>query len=123
VSQELYEERLGKVETGLAGVTADMRVLGHDVSAVKGELGKVAGGVEKLLEREGRRGEPVGFKAVAATCGGLLAIALVGSWLIEHSPAVDEIKDRLNQLDNEKTGRVTRLENEAGWTARVYVEK
>jgi hypothetical protein len=95
---------------------------GVKIDGLASDMAKVSLGVERLLEREGKRAEPIGFKAVAATCGGLLAIAIVGAWLIEHSPAVDEIKDRLNQLDNEKTGRVTRLEQEAGWAAKVYVE-
>lgn len=116
MNQQHLEDRVAVVEREQARQGVKIDALAIDMS-------KVTSGMDKLLERETTRGEPVGFKAVAATCGGLLAIALVGSWLIEHSPAVDAIKDRLNQLDNEKTGRVTRLENEAGWSAKVYVEK
>lgn len=116
MSQQSLEDRVGYVER-------EQHRQGVKLDALGTDMGDVKEGVKKLLERERGRGEPVGFKAVAATCGGLLAIAVVGAWLIEHSPAVDEIKDRLNQLDNHKTGRVTRLEQEAGWAAKVYVEK
>jgi hypothetical protein len=116
VSQQHLEERVAVVEREQARQGVKIDCLAQDMT-------KVSAGVEKLLEREGQRGEPVGFRAVAAVCGGLVAIAIVGSWLIEHSPSVDAIKDRLNQLDNEKTGRVTRLEKDAGWAAKVYVEK
>jgi hypothetical protein len=91
------------------------------------QVGGVAAGVQTLLEREAKRGEPATWKNV----GGTLAItaSVLGSlavfvwWFIEASPSMRDLEKRVMRLDDPEVGRVPRLEKEAGWSAKVYVEK
>jgi hypothetical protein len=119
VNQELYEERLGHVEQGLASVKADVRVLGHDLSALKGDVQKVGAGVEQLLSRDAKRPEPIGLKVLGGAAAALASCAIIVWWLIEHSPAVQLLDRRVSRLDDPEIGRVTRIEREMGWSARV----
>jgi hypothetical protein len=118
MSQELYEERLGHVENGLAGLKADVRVLGHDVAGLKSDFAKVGDGVGKLLDREARRPE-ISLTVIGGTAGALVSIAVVVWWLIGHSPAVQALENRVMRLDDPEVGRVSRVERELGWTARI----
>lgn len=117
------EDRVGKVEDGLARLSADVRVLSHDQVAVKADLSSVKAGVDKLLEHEARRPAAVTWQTVVATCGGLVAVAGVVWWLIGSAPAVQDLRERLSRLDDAEVGRVPRLEREIGWAPRVVRAK
>lgn len=119
VSQALFEERLAKVEDGQARLSADVRVLSHDVVGLKTDVGQVKSGIDQLLQREARRPEPLGWKSIVAACAGLATVAVVGWWLVGHAPAVLDLARRLDKLDDPDVGRVPRLEREAGWAARI----
>lgn len=117
------QERVGKVEDGLARLSADVRVIGHDQAGLKSNVEQVKAGIDQLLQREAARPHGITGQTIAATCGGLAAVAAVVWWLIGASPAVQEIGRRLDRLDDPETGRVLRLERELGWAAKVVKAK
>ncbi len=123
MSHEVLEERVGKVEDGLARLSAEVRVQGHDLTSLKGDVSKIGTGVERLLERDAKRPHPMTWQTIVATCGGLGIVAGVVWWLIGSSPAVQTLERRLDRLDDPDIGRVTRLEKEAGWSARIVRSK
>lgn len=113
MSLDQLETRVGKVEREQARQ-------GEKLDHLTTVVDKTASGVERLLDREARRGEPLSLKVLAGVASAIAAIAVVGWWLIEHSPSITEIKSRLTDLDHERRGRVTliekRLDNPASWT-------
>lgn len=121
MSNQQFEERLGHVETGLAGVKADVRVLGHDVAGVKADVGKIGDGVQQLLRRDAARPEPLTWKHIVGVCAGVVTVAIVVSWLIAQAPAVRDLEARVTDLDHPKRGRVPMLEDKVevlqGWKA------
>ena len=110
---EHLEGRVGKVEREQA---RQGQQLDHLTSVVD----KTASGVERLLDREARRPEPISLKVLAGSASAVAAIAVVFWWLIAHAPDIVEIKARLTDLDHDKRGRVTlierRLDNPASWS-------
>lgn len=121
-TQEL-ESRVGKVEDAVGRLSADVRILSHDQVAVKQDIASVKSGVDKLLEREVARPSPMTWQTVAATCGGLAAVAAVVWWLIGSSPAVQDLDRRLTRLDDPDVGRVSRIEKDLGWAPRIVRAK
>jgi hypothetical protein len=116
MSHDLIEERVGKLELGQARQETRLERIEVDLS-------KVGMGVEKLLEREAKRPEPTTWKNVAGTLGATFtvigALAVFVWWFIAASPVVLDLDRRLTRLDDPDVGRVTRVEKEIGWTARV----
>jgi hypothetical protein len=121
------EERVGQLEGRVGRIETSVALLGSKQDAMATQVGGVAAGVQTLLEREAKRGEPATWKNV----GGTLAItaSVLGSlavfvwWFIEASPSMRDLEKRVMRLDDPEVGRVPRLEKEAGWSAKVYVEK
>lgn len=98
--QEL-DERVGLLEREQARQ-------GERLSRIETDVGKVVSGMEKLLERDARRGEALSFKSVAVTCSSLAAIAVVVWWLIDTAPSVRALEKR-----------VDRMQWQYGWTGSV----
>lgn len=109
---ELLEERVGKLET-------EQVRQGERLGRMEADLAKTSAGVERLLERDARRPEPIGLKAASAAVGALISVAVIVWWLIGHSPSVLDLDKRLSRLDDPDVGRVPRLEREAGWAPRI----
>lgn len=105
MSLEQLEGRVGKVEREQARQ-------GEQLDHLTKVVDKTASGVERLLDREARRGEPMSLKLLAAVASSIAAIAIVGWWLIEHSPALVEIKGRVTKIE-------WRLDNPAAWPTTV----
>lgn len=110
------EERLGAVEREQARQ-------GERIGRMEVDLSKVSTGVDKLLDRDAKRPQPMTFATIAATCVSIGAVAGVVWWLIGSAPAVVDMGKRLDRLDDPDIGRVTRLEREAGWSARIVRSK
>lgn len=121
MSQDLYEQRLGHVERDLSDVRGEMRVMGNDVSGLKGAVGSVASDVKQLLERDARRPEAATWPKVLGTLA--VAGAAIGGiggfvwWIIATSPVIEQLKDadrrlerRVERLDDDDIGRVSRIE-------------
>lgn len=87
------------------------------------EVKDVSSGVKQLLERQAGAPSTLTGKTIAATCGGLVGVAYVVWWLIGASPAVVDLRSRVDELDNPRVGRVPamerRLEKLDAWTPRV----
>ena len=97
---------------------------------IERDVAQISDGVKTLIDRDARRPEPMSWTMLAGGAGGLAAIALVGWWLIGQSPAVQELQDRMTDLDHEKRGRLTlveqkvdkigdRLEQIEAWSPKV----
>lgn len=112
MSVETVDERLGAVEREQARQ-------GERMGRIEGDLSKVSSGVEKLLERDAMRPQPMTLTTIAATCSAAIAIGAVVWWLIGAAPAVQSLERRIDRLDDPDIGRVTRVEKELGWAARV----
>lgn len=110
------EDRVGAIERETARHGAQIAQLSTDVK-------EIGSGVKTLLQQEARRPEPINLKVAAGVCSALAAIAIVGWWLVEHSPSIQDIKLRLTRLDDDRMGRVTaierRLDNPASWSTTV----
>jgi hypothetical protein len=127
VSVDVMEERVGQLEGRVGRIETSVALLGSKQDSMSLQVGGIDAGVRTLLEREAKRPEPTTWKNV----GGTLAItaSVLGSlavfvwWFIEASPSVRDLEKRVMRLDDPEVGRVIRLEKEAGWTAKVYVEK
>jgi hypothetical protein len=111
VSHESLEDRVHVVER-------EQVRQGMKLDALSIDMSKVNAGVDKLLERESKRGEPMKFATIGATASALVGTAVVVWWLIAQSPAVQDLQKRLDRLDDKETGRVTRLESEL-WRTTV----
>jgi len=112
------EDRVGQVEQVVARQ-------GAKLEAIEGYVHKIGRGVETLLERDAKRPAAVTFQTVAITCAALASIAGVVWWLIGTSPAVTDLRDRVNRLDDPIVGRVPRIEQElersGGWQTTKIV--
>lgn len=110
------EDRVGALERETARHGTKLEQLATDVR-------EIGGGVKTLLEREARRPEPMNLKMIAGTASAVAAIAVVGWWLVENSPSIQALKERVTRLDDKEIGRVTaierRLDNPASWPATV----
>lgn len=121
------EERVGQLEGRVGRIETSVALIGSKQDAMASQVHDVGAGVRTLLEREAKRPEPTTWKNVAGTLGATVsvmgALAIFVWWFIAASPIVQAIDKRLTRLDDPEVGRVPRLEREAGWTAKVYVEK
>lgn len=117
MSQEVLEERVGKLETEQVRQGARLDELVRDV-------GKIGSGVEKLLDREAKRPPALTWATIGGTAAALVSIALVGWWLISSSPAIQDLRDRVSRLDDPEVGKVRRLEERTReletWRPTVY---
>lgn len=126
MSQEHLESRVADVERGQAQLSADVRMLSHDVAGIKGDLGRVSDGVGRLLERDARRPDALTWKTIGASIG--LVLVLGGGlatfvwWMVGASPSVRTIEDRLSELDSPRAGRVTVIERHLEATAPSWGE-
>lgn len=105
-------ERVGKVE--------------QRIDHMERQIDEIVAGVKKLVERDAARPEGLSLKTIAATCGGLGAIAIVVWWLISTAPVILELRERVLLLDSPGIGRVhvlservSRLEESASWAPKV----
>lgn len=114
MSQEIMEERVGRLEGKFADLRSEVAVLGRDVSDLKKQGDAVLGGIKDLQSRDAKRPEGMTLKSLAAACAGIGTIALVGWWLIEHAPAVTALRERITDLDHPTRGSVTILQREVG---------
>lgn len=103
------EERVGAIERETARHGARIDQLGHDVR-------EIGAGVKTLLDREARRPEPVSLKMLAGIATAVAAIAVVAWWLIEHSPALVELRGRVTKIE-------WRLDNPASWNTTVVPKR
>ncbi|HRN84534.1 MAG TPA: hypothetical protein PK857_06910 [Hyphomicrobium sp.] len=103
MSQQALEQRVGELETGQA--RQEVRL-----GRIESDVGKITSGVEKLLERDARRPQALTWQAVAATCVGMAAVAVVGWWLIETAPAVRAIDDKVAKARADMTAEVRAVE-------------
>lgn len=121
------EERVGQLEGRVGRIETSVALLGSKQDAMSTQVADIGAGVRTLLDREAKRPEPTTLKNVGVTLA--LTASVVGSlavfvwWFIETSPIVQALEKRITRLDDPQVGRVPRLEKEAGWTAKVYVEK
>lgn len=99
MSQQVLEERVGHLENRFGDLNAEVARQGQALGHVRDELRSVGDGVKTLVDRDARRGEALSFRSVAATCGGLAAIAVVVWWLIGASPAVQSLERRLDHAE------------------------
>lgn len=105
MSLDHLEARVGKVEREQARQ-------GEQLDHLTKVVDKTATGVERLLDREARRPEPISLKVLAGTASAVAAIAVVAWWLIEHSPALVELRGRVTKIE-------WRIDNAASWTTTV----
>ncbi|MGL4397648.1 MAG: hypothetical protein ACRCS9_13995 [Hyphomicrobium sp.] len=105
MSNQILEERVGKLETGQARQEERLGRIETDVA-------KAATGIEKLLEREARRPEPVSFRHITATlataAATIAALVTFVWWFVAVSPAVTSLEKRLDHA-----------EWKHGWAAKV----
>ncbi len=110
------DERLGHLETEVVR-------LGERQTRMERDLTKIGQGVDRLLEREAARPEPMGWRTVIGTLGSVASViammAFFSWWFIATSPTVLDLDRRLTRLDDRDIGRVTRLEKDVSWTPRV----
>jgi len=125
--QDQVDHRLGKVEQELGRVTADMRVMGHELQGVKADLGKVAGGVDELLKRDRGRPEPKSLwdlgKAFLLASAVLAAVAIgldyyVAARLGDPKDLTAEIRNMREQLAAQRL-RLDRLDQAIAWTPKI----
>lgn len=108
MSYEALEGRVGELEAEVNKIGREQARQGERQGRMQADLGEVADGVKKLLERDARRPEALNFRQVAITCSGLAAMAVVGWWLIGQAPAVRELEKRMDYA-----------EWKYGWSARI----
>lgn len=119
MSQNSLDTRVADVEREMARqgerqVRMETKLEHHDA-----KLGEIGNGVKMLLERDAKRPQAISWGAIASACGGIVAIAAVGWWLIGSSPAIVDLQKRVDKLDDPDIGRVTRIEKDLGWAPRV----
>lgn len=116
MSQQHLEERVDELGRDVAGLKRDVA---HQAAAVA----QISKGVETLLARDAARPEPMGWRTIIGTLGSVASViammAFFSWWFISTSPTVLDIDRRLTRLDDRDIGRVTRLEKDSAWTARV----
>lgn len=105
MSQDHLEARVGELERETVRQGATLSRVERDVSTIGLD-------VKQLLEANLRRPEPMNLKAVAAICSAVVAVAVVGWWLVEHSPALLELRTRVTKLE-------WRLENPVSWGTTI----
>ncbi len=129
MSQEIIEERVGKLETGFAGLRTEVAVLGRDVTDLKTQGAAVLSGINDLKTRDAARPPPTTWRNVAGTLAAsaatLAGLAAFVWWFIAASPVIEglrekdrELSQRLLRLDDPDLGRVPRLERDS-WPARI----
>lgn len=127
--QDHLELRLGRVEQELGRVTADMRVMGHELGAVKADVGRVMAGIEQLLARDVRRGEPKSWletgKALLIVFAVLAGIAVgLDYYLASRFGDVRKLiadVDALRARALEQKLLIERLESAIAWTPSIRV--
>lgn len=116
MTQELIDSRVGKVETEQARQ-------GERLDRMESDIHNIGEGVKTLLDRDAKRPDGMTWKSIAATCGGLLAVAVVVAAIIELSPSVRDLDKRLSKLDDPDVGKVGTIEGRVGeleaWRPRV----
>lgn len=131
MSQTELEGRVGKVEDGLARLSADVRVLAHDQVGLKEQVGEIGQGVKQLLDRDAKRPDALTGKTILATLitTGAAVTMLTGFvwWMIASAPAVQDLDRRVTDLDHPKRGAVPALERRVetieGWRATTTVQR
>ncbi len=83
MSQEVLEERVGKVETEQARQ-------GARLERIEADMTKANSGIDKLLERDHKRPAAITWASIAGVAGGIISVGFVIWWLIGTSPAVQE---------------------------------
>lgn len=116
----MIDERVAKLEQSQARTEERLERIEDDVS-------KIDNGINTLLERSARNGEALTWKGIAATL--LVTGSVIGMlatftwWMIAASPAVNQLAERVTDLDHDKRGRVRvlekRLDRLDGWEPRV----
>lgn len=123
MSHAVLEDRVGKVEQEIGRQGQELARQGERMGRLETDVSKINDGVSRLLEREARAPKGLTMTTIAATCGGLVSIAVVVWWLISSSPAVQDITRRLDKLDDPQVGRVPaverKLERLEAWTPTV----
>lgn len=110
------EERVGELEREQARQGAELRHMRQDLEGVGKSVDGVAMDVKTLLQREAGRKEPMSLPAVVKTVATTLGLA-AGCWyliggVVEHSPAVVQLKERMDHA-----------EWKHGWAARITADK
>lgn len=103
------EDRVGAIERETARHGSQIEQLSQNVR-------EIGSGVKTLLDREARRPEPISLKVLAGMATGLAAIAVVAWWLIEHSPALVELRGRVTKIE-------WRLDNPASWSTTIVPKR
>lgn len=98
VSHQVLEERVARLES--------------DVGHMRDDLRGVSDGVQKLLERDARRPQALSWGQIGAAVVTTLSIMgglwMLGTGIVEHSPAVVSLKERMDHA-----------EWKYGWIAKV----
>ncbi|MEQ1652930.1 MAG: hypothetical protein ABL897_10610 [Hyphomicrobium sp.] len=105
-------ERVGEIELIQARQ-------GEQLGQLRGDVRGVQEGINRLLDRDQKRPAAMTPASIATACGGLAATGAVVWWLIQSSPAVQEIDKRLTRLDDPEIGRVSRIERDIGWSTKI----
>lgn len=127
MTQQHIEQRVDELSRGQETLRLDVSTLKRDVAHQATQLNDIGAGVKALLEADARRPKPVSIVVVLSTV--LACVSIVGSlgffssWFIASSPTVVDLEKRVNKLDDKEVGRVTRLERDASWVPRIFLEK
>jgi len=121
------EDRLGRVEQDLGRMQADVRGLGTELGFVKKEVETVVAGINQLLARDQRRGEPHSWqdraKMITVTVGALIGIGwCLDSYLATRFGDVRGLVTTVERHNTETTAfklRIERLESAIEWTPTI----
>ena len=114
----MSEERFANLEKGQAKLTADFRVMSHDLAGVKTDVGELKGQGSEILRamrnletKAATQPAPFTGKVFLVTLGsiaaGAISLFLVIWAIIQASPPVADLDKRLTKLDDDETGKVT----------------
>lgn len=111
MSNEILDERVGRLESGFSTLSTQVAVLGRDVNELKASQSKLESsnqailhGIQDLKQSEASRPPPQNIKTIlgtlAMTAGAISALGAGVWWFIASSPAVQGVSDRLRAVES-----------------------
>lgn len=123
MSMEVLEERVGKLEVVAGELRTEQRVQGQAIGDLRRSSEAIISRLDEIRQVQAAAPRRQDLRTIIGTLGSvasvIAALCFFVWWFIETSPAMRETTRRLDKLDDPQVGRVTRIEREGSWTARV----